>query len=154
MHWIHDVDSNKRFSNYSLVSSDRKIAEVRINHLNRTVRISMITNRLFLFEHSGLFQQKIQFKSEYGFPEGVYSTGKDMYTGQVQIGDKIYLFTTEDNKLVFINASGSRRTLCDNVPGNDQQLSAPLIFAFVWMLDGGLLDEFLISETSMVHHNS
>ena len=84
-----------------LLQESNDQAQFTYNHEHKSIRIKSSSSRLFFLEITGLFQKKIELRSEYGVVVGESTWPPENSDGSIHINQEKYFFKWQQKHLSF-----------------------------------------------------
>jgi hypothetical protein len=133
MRWIEQERTNG--FHFWTLEENRSIATLKFNPESKTFRLQYINHHLFFLEYTGVLQQRVALKSEYGVVLGKVQLQKHWQTGTIIVNDLKYYYSADH---LYIHLYDKNKQLITNLAVDQiNELSIlelmSLVLAFVWI---------------------
>lgn len=138
-------------SAFILQNGKQKIASVKYNGENHSIRIFSAERRLFFLSNVGLLQNKILLNTEYGVTIGENYPIKNHRKGVLHIGENKFLYSLDKNMLELYDR---RRQPVINFRINetlDGYETAAILFTITWLYTHAELNEAIAHKASTLY---
>jgi hypothetical protein len=120
-----------------LLQDAKDEAQFTYNHEHHSIRLKGKNSRLFFLEVIGLFQKKIQLRSEYGVVVGQSTWPPENSDGSIQLNEEKYYFKWQQKTLsLFTKGKQLFQSIhSEHEPGLDKLEKFALVFSSLWLVN-------------------